>query len=84
VEETGPTGNTEVDAIAALSGDRVNELLASLSPDQRDVLLLRVIADLSIEDVAAALGKRQGAIKALQHRALASLRRQLDREGVES
>ena len=48
--------------------------------DQREVLLLRIVADLSLEDVAVALGKRRGAIKSLQHRALATLRRQLDRE----
>jgi RNA polymerase sigma-70 factor (ECF subfamily) len=83
VEEASVTGNAELEAIAVLSGDRVNELLARLSPDQRDVLLLRVIADLSIEDTAAALGKRQGAIKALQHRALATLRRQLELEQVD-
>jgi RNA polymerase sigma-70 factor (ECF subfamily) len=83
IEEASVTGDAELDAIAALSGDRVNELLTMLSPDQRDVVLLRVIADLSIEDVATALGKRQGAIKALQHRALATLRRQLEQEQVD-
>jgi RNA polymerase sigma-70 factor (ECF subfamily) len=43
------------------------------------VVLLRIIADMSVEEVARALDKREGAIKALQHRALASLRRHLDR-----
>ncbi len=63
-----------------LSDQRLRVLLDGLSPDQRDVLLLRIVADLSIEDVAATLGKRRGAVKSLQHRALATLRRQLDRE----
>jgi RNA polymerase sigma-70 factor (ECF subfamily) len=42
-------------------------------------VLLRIVADLSVEEVARMLHKREGAVKALQHRALASLRRHLDR-----
>ncbi len=45
-------------------------------------MLLRVVEDLSIEQVARALGKRPTAVKALQHRALATLRRLLVDEGV--
>lgn len=69
-------------AMAALGDDRVRALLDLLSPDQRDVLLLRVVADLSLEQVAAVLGKREGAVKSLQHRALERLRRHLSQEGV--
>jgi RNA polymerase sigma-70 factor (ECF subfamily) len=43
-------------------------------------VLLRIVADLSLEDTAAALGKNRGAVKSLQHRALATLRRHLERE----
>lgn len=78
IQDTAVVGNTEDDALALLSDDQLRLLLEGLSPDQRDVLLLRIVADLSLEDVAAALGKRRGAIKSLQHRALATLRRQLD------
>ncbi len=73
-------GNAEDEALDVLADRRLGELLEGLSPDQRDVLLLRVVADLSLEDVATALGKRRGAVKSLQHRALATLRRRLDRE----
>jgi RNA polymerase sigma-70 factor (ECF subfamily) len=59
-------------------------LLATLSPDQRDVLLLRVIADLTVEQVARALGKRTGAVKALQRRGLDSLRRVIPAQRVAS
>jgi RNA polymerase sigma factor (sigma-70 family) len=72
-------GDVEDDAFAVLAHDRVRDLLTVLSPDQRDVVLLRIIADLSVEEVARMLDKREGAIKALQHRALATLRRHLDR-----
>ena len=50
--------------------------------EQRAVLLLRVLADMSIEDVAKTLGKRPGAIKALQRRALAAVKRELARKWV--
>ena len=79
VEEYMGLGDVEDDAFAVLAHDRVRDLLTVLSPDQRDVVLLRIIADLSVEEVARMLDKREGAIKALQHRALAALRRHLDR-----
>lgn len=53
------------------------KLLANLTEDQRSVIALRVIADLSLEATAAIVGKRVGAVKALQKRGLESLRRQL-------
>lgn len=84
IQETSVIGNAEEDALDLLSNDRIRGLLAGLSPDQREVLLLRVVADLSLEEVAAALGKRTGAIKSLQHRALATLRRRLDAERMDS
>lgn len=80
VGEDAEVGHGEEDALAALGSDRLHQLLESLSPDQRDVLMLRIVADLSLEDTAAALGKQLGAVKSLQHRALAALRRQLERE----
>ena len=74
-------GDVEEDVFASLAHDHVRDLVAVLSPDQRDVVLLRIVADLSVEEVARLLGKREGAVKALQHRALASLRRHLDGGG---
>jgi RNA polymerase sigma-70 factor (ECF subfamily) len=82
VEDHRSMGDVEEDAFAVLGSDRVRELLDVLSPDQKHVVLLRVVADLSVEEVARILGKREGAIKALQHRAMASLRRHLERQPV--
>jgi len=48
-----------------------------LPEDQRNVMVLRIVADLTVEQVAQVLGKRPGAVKALQRRALDSLRRKL-------
>lgn len=78
----GPTGDAEIDALVSLSDAGLRELLSGLSPDQRSVVLLRVVADLPIEQVAHALGKTTGAVKSLQHRALAALRRSLDAQGA--
>ncbi len=80
VEEHSSVGDVEDDVLAWLAHDHVRDLLAVLSPDQREVVLLRIVADLPVEEVARILDKREGAIKALQHRALNALRRHLDRQ----
>jgi RNA polymerase sigma-70 factor, ECF subfamily len=64
-------------AIQRIEGDRVLAALRQLSPEQREVLLLRMAAGLTAPEVAATLGKTTGAVKALQHRGLASLARVL-------
>lgn len=76
------TGDSEEEALIRLEGQGVLRTLSRLSPDQRSVLLLRVVADLSVEEVARILGKSAGAVKSLQRRALLSLARQIDTEGV--
>ncbi|HEX6420579.1 MAG TPA: RNA polymerase sigma factor [Acidimicrobiales bacterium] len=78
LDESAGVGDVEEDAFADMASDSVRDLLSVLSPDQRDVVLLRIVADLSVEEVARLLGKREGAVKALQHRALSALRRHLD------
>jgi RNA polymerase sigma factor (sigma-70 family) len=75
-------GDSEADAIGALSTARVHALCARLAPDQRDVVLLRLIADLTVDVVAAVLGKTRGAVKALQRRGFEALRRIFEQEGV--
>jgi RNA polymerase sigma-70 factor (ECF subfamily) len=64
-------------AIQRIEGDRVLAALRQLSPDQREVLLLRMASGLTAAEVAATLGKTTGAVKALQHRGLARLARML-------
>ncbi|WP_162448239.1 sigma-70 family RNA polymerase sigma factor [Phytoactinopolyspora mesophila] len=77
-----PGGDVEEDALDVLGKRRVHALCAELSGDQREVLLLRVVADLTVEQVAQVVGKSPGAIKALQRRGLTALRKKLSREGV--
>jgi RNA polymerase sigma-70 factor (ECF subfamily) len=73
--ESRAAGDVEHEALANVGAEWADELLASLPPDQRAVVALRVTADLSLEQVAEILGKRVGAVKSLQHRALEGLRR---------
>ena len=80
LDQTG--GDAEADALGVLGNQRVDELCAGLSPDQREVLLLRVVGDLTVEQVATILGKTVGGVKATQRRALSSLRKSIEREGV--
>ena len=68
-------------AIDRMEGSRVLAALRQLSPDQREVLLLRMAGGLTAPEVAQALGKTTGAVKALQHRGLASLARVLGVRG---
>jgi len=64
-------------AIEQLEGSRVVAALRELSPDQREVLLLRMAGGMTAPEVATILGKTTGAVKALQHRGLASMGRVL-------
>jgi len=67
---------------AGHSGDvieqaRVRAALVRLTPEQRQVVVLKFLEGWQNEAVARLLGKPAGAVKALQHRALAALRRML-------
>lgn len=57
------------------------DLLAQLTDDQQDVIILRFIGEMSLAQVAETLGKTVGATKAIQYRALASLARLLEQCG---
>jgi RNA polymerase sigma factor (sigma-70 family) len=81
--ESGDRADDAADeALARIGVEEVQRVLETISEEQRAVLLLRVVGDLSIEDVGKAIGKRPGAVKALQRRGLAAVKRELAREGV--
>lgn len=63
------------------STDAAVALIGTLPPDQAEVLLLRVVADLDVATVAKLLGKRPGAVRVLAHRGLRRLAEQLGRDG---
>ena len=75
-------GDAEDHALSSLGAERVHKLLGRLAPDQRDVLLLRILADLTVEQTAQALTKTPGAVKTLQRRGLAALRKEISKKGV--
>jgi RNA polymerase sigma-70 factor (ECF subfamily) len=58
----------------------VRAALFHLTPDQRQVVLLRYVEGWELDEIARALQKPVGAVKALQHRAVARLRRILGGE----
>jgi RNA polymerase sigma factor (sigma-70 family) len=70
----------EVDRL--LATDRVRDLCERLAPRQRDVVVLRLFAQLTVDEIAAALGKSPGAIKGLQRRGYAAIARLIEQEGV--
>ena len=57
------------------TSEQVRAALALLTPDQRHVIVLRFLEGMDTSEIAQALGKPVGAIKALQHRGLEALRR---------
>jgi RNA polymerase sigma factor (sigma-70 family) len=77
-----PGGDVEDEALQLLGTQRVRSLAEGLAPDQRDVVLLRMVGGLTVDQVAETLGKSPTAIKALQRRAVGALRRLFEREGV--
>jgi RNA polymerase sigma-70 factor, ECF subfamily len=72
-----PLSSFEEQAIAELGVSELEPLLRACTPDQRDVLLLRYVADLSLQQVAEVLGKEYNAVKAVHRRALNALRTHL-------
>jgi len=69
VEAQLPGADVEV-----LDEAAVNHILTELTSDQRSVVLLRVLHGFSVRETAEILGRSEGAIKQLQHRAVSSLR----------
>jgi RNA polymerase sigma factor (sigma-70 family) len=69
--------SAEAVAMDAIGRQSMLRLIENLSSEQQQVLTLKFVFNFSNAEVGAILGKRSGAIKSLQHRALASLQKQL-------
>ena len=78
VDVADPSGSaaSRVDAATALAAALT--LLGQLTPDQREVVALRVIVGMSVAETAAVVGKTEGAVRVLCHRALRTLAERLD------
>lgn len=67
------------EALASVAGDAaVRRIIELLPHDQAEIVLLRVVAGLPVDDVAAITGRRPGTVRVLQHRALRRLAERLD------
>jgi RNA polymerase sigma-70 factor, ECF subfamily len=69
-------------ALDEISARAVVALIATLPPDQAEVVMLRVVAGLDVADVARIVGKSPGAVRVAAHRALRRLAARLERAGV--
>ena len=68
--------SAEDEAMHSIGEKSMLEMIESLSPEQQQVLTLKFVFNFSNREVGAILGKTEGAIKSLQHRALGTLERQ--------
>ena len=75
-------GDVEDDVLVRVGAQDVERLCGTLPADQRSVLLLRILADLTVEQVAAVMGRSVGSVKALQRRGLRTLRAGLEPAGA--
>jgi RNA polymerase sigma-70 factor (ECF subfamily) len=82
IELVDPRGQDEVLSIY----DRVElqQAISQLTLDQQQVLTLKFFADMTNNEIATTIGRTEGAVKALQHRALQSLQQIMTREGQET
>src|SRR5438309_10869314 len=69
--------SAELEAMKSIGRQSMLELIETLSPEQQQVLTLKFVFNFPNADVAKILDKTEGAIKSLQHRALASLQKQI-------
>jgi RNA polymerase sigma-70 factor (ECF subfamily) len=75
--EGAEADSAELEALQAIGRQSLLELIEGLSAEQQQVLTLKFVFNFSNAEVAAILGKTEGAVKSLQHRALVSLQKQL-------
>lgn len=74
--------SAEARALARLGDAAALELLSDMPDDQRNVILLRVVADLSVAEVAEMLDRSPDAVRQLQRRAVARLKRRIGAPGA--
>ena len=77
--DPGDGSAAEEEALEAIGRQSMLELIEKLSHEQQQVLTLKFVFNFSNAEAATILGKTEGAIKSLQHRALVSLQKQLSR-----
>ena len=81
--EADESTSAEAGAMDSIGRRSMLDLIDDLSTEQQQVLTLKFVFNLPNAEVAAILDKTEGAIKSLQHRALVSLQKQLERREKE-
>jgi RNA polymerase sigma-70 factor (ECF subfamily) len=81
-DEADDRPGPEETAVAYLEAERVRALLRRLPRQQRELLVLRVLAGLSAQETGNELGMSAGAVRVAQHRALARLRAIVGEESI--
>ncbi len=76
-----PSQAAQVELARTLDADLLTRALGQLTPDQQQVIVMKFIEGMDNDQIAASMDKREGAIRALQMRALMSLRRVLELQG---
>jgi RNA polymerase sigma-70 factor (ECF subfamily) len=69
--------SAEAAALDSIGRQSMLEMIENLSAEQQQVLTLKFVFNFPNAEVATILGKTEGAVKSLQHRALVSLQKQL-------
>ena len=77
--EPDETTSAEAGAFESIGRKSMLELIEDLSPEQQQVLTLKFVFNFANAEAATILAKTEGAIKSLQHRALVSLQKQLEK-----
>jgi RNA polymerase sigma-70 factor (ECF subfamily) len=73
--------SAEVGALQRIGEQSLLEMIEGLSHEQQQVLTLKFVFNFANGEVATILGKTEGAVKSLQHRALVSLQKQMESKG---
>ncbi len=72
-----PTADTEGDVVESTEWAWIAELLADLTDDQRNIVLLRAMAGLRVNEIADAVGKPPGTVRMIHDRAMTAIRQTL-------
>jgi RNA polymerase sigma-70 factor, ECF subfamily len=76
-----PNPGAAVELARTLDADLLARALGKLTPDQQQVIVMKFIEGMDNENIALSMNRREGAVRALQMRALMSLRRVLELQG---
>jgi len=76
---TKPESDPEHMAEASFNRQEIRQAINKLKGDQQQVILMRFIEDFSYSEIAAALGKSEGAVRVILHRGLAKLKTILEK-----